>query len=63
MVTSKGEMIPTLAGAYTLLDSMMGFNSNTGYSVNTKPILPSIISFKDLNSGIVLVSFTPSKKA
>jgi len=54
IVTSKGEMIPTLAGAYTLLDSIIGFNSNTGYSVNIKPILPSIISSKDLNSGIFL---------
>jgi len=54
ITTSKGEMVPTLAGAETLLASTMGFNSNTGYSVNTNPTFSLIKGFKFSNSGIFL---------
>jgi len=38
MVTSRYANYPTLAGAETLLSSTLGFNSQMGSSVKTKPI-------------------------
>lgn len=49
ITTSTGEMIPTLAGALTLLASMIGFNSKTGYSVKTKPTFSLIKGKMEVN--------------
>lgn len=63
ITTSKGEMIPTLAGAETLLDSMMGFKVATGWLVKMKPTFSLINPNKDSNSGITLLSLRSYKKA
>jgi hypothetical protein len=42
IVTSIGAIVPTLAGVYTLLDSMSGLSSKTGSSVKISPIFPVI---------------------
>jgi len=49
ITTSKLEIIPTLAGADTLLASMMSFKSYTDLSVNTKPTFSFNKGLKDSN--------------
>lgn len=62
IITSMVEMVPTLAGAETLLASTKGFNSNTGWLVNTNPTFCFNKTLKDSNSGILVYS-TSFKKA
>lgn len=49
IITSMVEMVPTLAGAETLLASTKGFNSNTGWLVNINPTFCFNKGLKDSN--------------
>lgn len=63
ITTSMVEMVPTLAGAETLLASTKGFNSNTGYSENINPTLSLIKGIIEAKLGILFLFFMSFKKA
>lgn len=63
IITSMVEMVPTLAGAETLLASTKGFNSNTGYSENINPTLSLIKGIIEAKLGILFLFFISFKKA
>jgi len=51
IVTSQGAILPGLATAYTLLDSITYLSSEQGVSVKIRPILFLIISANLANYG------------